>query len=112
MSGDEILKAMESEEGLERALAREEVLIYKHGPRGWKSFMAIGQVRRFALDHPDVPVRVVDVTEEDDLARRVENRLRVPRESPQVILVRDGEPVWHTSHLGVRYRAIESALAD
>lgn len=66
MSRDEaILMSVEDEEGLDRALERPEALIYRHAPGRWQGFMAIGQVRRFALDHPDLPVYVVKDGEDE-----------------------------------------------
>lgn len=113
MRDENILESLETDADLERALTRRgETLVFRHSPREWQSFMAIGQVRRFALDHPDLPVYVVDAAAHPELARQVGLRLGVPDESPQVILVRRGRPVWQASREGVRHPAMTAAIGD
>lgn len=105
-----ILRALDDAESLDRALGRPEALIYRHLPGRWQGFMAIGQVRRFALDHPDLPVYVVRDADEEPVAEALTRRLGVPPDAPQAILVRDGEAVWRASRAAVRYQGLESAV--
>lgn len=105
-----ILRSLDDTEGLERALGRREAVIYRHLPGRWQGFMAIGQVRRFALDHPDLPVYVVRDPDDEPVAEALTRRLGVPSDAPQAILVRHGEAVWRASRDAVRYQGLESAV--
>lgn len=87
-------------------------MIYKHSPRCGVSLNAADEVRRFAGSATEVPVYVVDVVRDRELAREVERRLGVRHESPQVILLRDGDAVWDASHRAVTARALADALAQ
>lgn len=107
---DAILTALEDPEGLERALEHPAALIYRHAPGDWRGFMAIGQVRRFALDHPDLPVFVVRDRDDPSLSDVLTRRLGAAGDTPQAILVRKGEPVWRTSRGAVRYERLETAV--
>lgn len=109
MSGP-ILTPLEDPGALERALGRSEVLIYRHAPGRWQGFMAIGQVRRFALDHPELPVYLVGGGETDPVSEALDRRLDVAQEAPMAILVRSGEPVWSSSRGTVRYAGLETAV--
>jgi bacillithiol system protein YtxJ len=65
----------------------------------------------FADAHPGVPVFLVDVKEQRGLSQQIAAELRLPHESPQVILVVDGRPLWNASHGGVTGQAMDRALA-
>jgi bacillithiol system protein YtxJ len=101
------------EAGLNAACGQAMAVIYKHSPHCGTSLGAVRQVRGFAEAHPGVPVYVVDVIRDRSLARAIAARLGVPHESPQVLLLRDGQVVWDTSHRGVTAEALarEAAVA-
>jgi bacillithiol system protein YtxJ len=95
---------------IDTACGRELALIYKHSPRCGVSLTAAEEVRRFADAEPAVPVYVLDVVRDRGLAREVARRLGIRHESPQAILLREGEVVWEASHRGVTARALGVAL--
>jgi bacillithiol system protein YtxJ len=96
--------------GLEAACLAETAVIYKHSPRCGFSLAALYQVRRFMEAEPAVPVYTIDVVADRDVAREVERRLGVRHESPQVILLKTGVPVWDAAHGGVTAAALAHAL--
>jgi len=83
--------------------------IFKHSTRCPVSTFAHGEVAEFVQQNPDVPLRIVLVVEHRATAREIAARLGVAHASPQVILVRDGEAVWDTSHNGVTADALLQA---
>lgn len=91
---------------LERPLA----VVYKHSPRCWQSSATIREVTGFADRYPDVPVFLVDVVGERELARRIAESTGVRHESPQLLVLREGEAVWETSHFGVQEDSLVEAL--
>jgi bacillithiol system protein YtxJ len=96
--------------GLDRAVQSAVAVIYKHSPRCGSALFALEAVERFAARHPDVPVFQVDVVGHRALARAIAARLDVRHESPQVILLRQGRPVWVASHGQVDADALEAQL--
>ncbi len=94
-------------EGVRRAPV---ALIYKHSPFCGASAAAQRQVAEFSAAHPAVPLYRVDVIRERALSSRIAEALDVVHESPQLILLRDGLPVWVTSHRGISADAIQGAV--
>ena len=86
-------------------------VIYKHSPACGLSSMAAGEIRRFMEANPSVPVYLVDVLRDRALSVEVERRFGIRHESPQVIVVRAGEPSWNASHRGVVASALEREAA-
>ena len=85
-------------------------VLYKHSPACSISSRAMLEVQTFADDHPDVPVLMVDVLGQYSLSRRLAAQLGVHHESPQVIVLKNGEPKWHRSGIRIRLDAIEYAV--
>jgi bacillithiol system protein YtxJ len=98
------------EEDLEAVFEAEVALIYKHSTRCGLSATANRQVMRFAEEETGVAVFRIDVIANRDVSNAVADRLGIPHESPQAILLRRGKPVWHVSHSSVRTRALRRAL--
>ena len=97
-------------ENLQRIFEEPLVLLYKHSPICPLSLRAHNEVTHFSTEHPTIPVYIVDVIAHRSLSMRLAAETGVQHQSPQVILMRKGEPVWNTSHMGVRSSRIESQL--
>ena len=85
-------------------------LIFKHSPTCGLSDMAYTEVSLFADTHPELPVLLVDVLEQRSLSQQLAVELHLVHQSPQVILVAGGRPLWSASHRGVTMQAVERAL--
>lgn len=85
-------------------------LLLKHSTRCGLSKMAMAEFRRFAATNGDVGLSVVLVVESRPLATQIAEQIRIPHESPQVILLRDGEAVWHASHSDVNFGNMKEAV--
>lgn len=105
------LRPITDADGLRAALDEPLAVIYKHSPFCGLSTEAAGEVRQFMEQNPDVPVFLVDVIRDRELAVEVEQRFGIRHESPQVIVLRDGSPFWSASHRGVTAGALEQQLA-
>ena len=84
--------------GFDRVKALPAALLLKHGTRCPISANARTEVSSFAKSNPAVPVYSLDVTEHGELSRDVAQALGVHHESPQLVLLREGRPAWHTEH--------------
>jgi bacillithiol system protein YtxJ len=89
----------------------EPVLIYKHSLTCGTSGMALEEIRDL-LAGPPLRARVglVLVQSARVVSTLIASRFGVRHESPQELLVRDGQVIWHASHFRVTAEAITRAL--
>jgi bacillithiol system protein YtxJ len=84
-------------------------LIFKHSTRCSISMMA---KKRFELDWEDLPedmpLYFLDLITYRDLSKQVAEVFQVHHESPQLLLIKDGECILDQSHGGI---SIEEALS-
>ncbi len=85
-------------------------LIFKHSTRCSISMMA---KRRFELDWEDLPENMplyfLDLIQHRDISNQIVQLFQVHHESPQLLLIKDGECVLDQSHGGI---SIEEALSE
>jgi bacillithiol system protein YtxJ len=77
-------------------------LLYKHSSRCGVSLVASEEVESFARQQPGLPVYQLDVLRQRQLSQDLARTLQIEHASPQVILLRGADPVWHTSHQRIR----------
>lgn len=97
---DELLSASE----------HQPVWLFKHSlicptsERAWEEFAS------FAGDEvARASIGVIEIQRSRELSREVEARTGVRHESPQVLLIRDGRPVWHASHWAINRQSLDQA---
>ena len=98
---------VEDAETLDEVLRQPLAVLYKHSPYCGLSARALREVLTFMSAHPRVPVYQVDVVGTRPLSREVAERLSVRHESPQVLVLREGDVAWHGSHRSVTSAALE-----
>jgi len=94
--------ALRDEEDIREAFRTGRFLLFKHSTRCGTSLRAYREVEAFEATGGRIPVYLVDVISERDLARDLAERLGVRHASPQVILVSGDRPVWSASHGQIR----------
>lgn len=88
------------------------VVIFKHSTRCAISTMAFQRFKRgWSFGKEELPVYYLDILRHRDISNAVSEKFGVEHQSPQVLLIRDDECVYHTSHNGISPSAIESQLA-
>ena len=110
-TSDGELRRVKDEQDLQGVLREPIAVLYKHSPLCGLSAIAAGEVRTFVEEKPETPVYMLDVIRDRHLAREVERQLGIRHESPQVIVLRGGAPVWDGSHRGVTAEALRSATS-
>ena len=95
---------------MEEALGGREAILFEHGPRCPISREEHEEKARFAEEHPDTPVHLVDVIGDRSLSCFIAERMSVKHEPPQVIVLKDGRVVWHASHCVATAAAVVEAL--
>ena len=81
------------------------VVIFKHSLTCPISSGAYDQMAEFEGE-----VALVEVQRARDLSREIEQRLGVAHESPQVIVLRNGQVVWKASHFNITADAVAEAV--
>ena len=85
----------------------EPVILFKHDPYCPISAAAYRQMSRLPGDIP-----LIDVARAKDVAREVAERTGVRHESPQVLVLRDGQAAWSASHYEITADAVTEAVAQ
>jgi bacillithiol system protein YtxJ len=81
------------------------VVIFKHSLTCPISAAAYDQMSEF-----DGEVALVEVQRSRELSRAIEDRLGVAHESPQVIVLRNGQVAWNASHFKITADAVTAAV--
>ena len=89
------------------------VLIFKHSLTCPVSDAAFREYNKFlaASDGGAVDYRLVEVQNARPVSDAIETRSGIRHESPQAILFRDGQPVWHASHFAITAKSLAEAVA-
>src|SRR5919199_4230340 len=97
-------------ETLEQLVTRsnkEPVILFKHSTTCPISANAYRQMSQVKGD-----VSLVVVQRARDVSNEIESRTGVRHESPQVVVVRNGEAVWTASHFDITSDAVERAVRE
>jgi bacillithiol system protein YtxJ len=95
-------------ETLEELLKRshtEPVIVFKHSTTCPISAAAYAEMSQVPTD-----VSLVVVQRARDVSREIEARTGLRHESPQAIILRNGEAVWNASHWSIKAEAVETAV--
>ncbi|MBU5349924.1 MULTISPECIES: bacillithiol system redox-active protein YtxJ [Paenibacillus] len=88
------------------------LLMFKHSTRCPISAGAYKEVQAYLEDQPNERIDYVwiDVIADRPVSSQAAETLSIQHESPQVILVKEGAPVWHTSHSHITAEALKAQL--
>ncbi|HEY3038319.1 MAG TPA: bacillithiol system redox-active protein YtxJ [Pyrinomonadaceae bacterium] len=81
------------------------IVIFKHSLTCPISASAYDQMAAFEGE-----VALIEVQRARELSTEIENRLGVTHESPQVIVLRNGQVVWNASHFRITAAAVAEAI--
>ncbi len=94
----------ESLDELFASSAQHPVILFKHDPYCPISARAYKEMAQVADD-----VAIIDVEHNKEIASAITKRTGVQHESPQVIVVKDGQPVWSASQFNIKANAVSEA---
>ena len=105
------LVSPEQLDALLEASSQRPIAIFKHSGACGTSAQAYDELEAFLQDGgSDADVYVVDVLANRQLSQAITARFSVRHESPQVLVVRNGEVRWHGSHFRVTAENVRKAL--
>nr|WP_295925018.1 bacillithiol system redox-active protein YtxJ [uncultured Dyadobacter sp.] len=86
-------------------------IIYKHSPRCMTSLMAYRQLKsEVSASDLGIPIYIVDVVQNRRESMAIANAFQVEHESPQILVVKNGECIYDASHEDVSLRASLASL--
>ncbi|SYX82647.1 bacillithiol system redox-active protein YtxJ [Paenibacillus alvei] len=110
----EAVTTMEALESLIERSKEQTVVLFKHSTRCPISAHADEEMVKVAEDFEPQGIAIgrILVVENRDVSLACADMLSIKHESPQVIVLRDGEPAWNESHHAIRYDKLESVLGQ
>lgn len=92
------------------AQSEETAIIYKHSPRCMTSLMAYRQLKSEVTGQSnlDLPIYIVDVISNRRESQFIAHTFHVEHQSPQILVVKNGQSIFDTSHERV---SLQNALA-
>lgn len=89
-------------------------MIFKHSTRCSISSMALDRLERSWSDTEMQALQpyFLDLISYRDTSGEVARVLQVEHQSPQLLLLKNGEVVYHTSHMGISYQQLKQELAS
>lgn len=90
---------------IKEASVESPVIIFKHSTRCSISAMAKSRLER-AVPPGNISFYYLDLLRFRDLSSKIEADFNVPHESPQILLIRNGECVYDESHNGIHMNEI------
>ena len=101
-----------TQEDLQKAieLSKEKpVAIYKHSTRCSISSMALNRLERAWSNGEGIEPFFLDLISYRDLSQKIAHDLDVQHESPQIILLKHGKPVYNASHMDISFKDLVAA---
>jgi len=88
------------------------VVLFKHSTRCPISAMALNRLERSwnGKEQEETAIFFLDLIRYRDVSNAVAERFGVFHQSPQVIILRNGEAVYDESHMGISYDEINSQV--
>lgn len=89
-------------EDLLRRSAERPQVIFKHSTRCSTSALVKGRLERGSQSAPrDIEFYYLDLLNYRPISNKIAETFRVRHESPQILIIRDGECIYDESHLGI-----------
>lgn len=95
---------------LDAAFAAPAALLFKNSMTCPISAAARQEMRQLLDERPDAPLHLLDVNAHKDLSREVARRTGIEHDSPQVILLCNGQPRWFATHYAIHAGEIATEL--
>lgn len=87
------------------------VAIFKHSTRCSISTMAKSRLERdWELSDQDIKIYYLDLVTYRTVSNAIESKFGIKHESPQILLIKNGEVTYHTSHSDITASELKSNL--
>lgn len=107
------MKRLNENEAFEKEVeAGDLFLLLKHSSTCPISQAAYDEYEKFAKEHENIKTYYLIVQEDRPLSNYVAEHFRIKHESPQAILFKNSEPVWHASHWKITDKSLVNAIEE
>lgn len=89
---------------------KQPVLIFKHSTTCSISAMALSRMERNWNDQLGVKPYYLDLLANRPISSKIENVFGVEHESPQVLVIRNGQCVYDASHMAISFAGVQQAV--
>ncbi len=92
---------------------RQPVLLFKHSltcPISGRAFQEYESFLEARPEDDETVYTLVEIQKTRDVSAAIAERSGIKHESPQAILLRDGEVTWHASHWSIKADSLASAV--
>ncbi|GAB3757005.1 bacillithiol system redox-active protein YtxJ [Spirosoma pomorum] len=86
------------------------ILIFKHSTTCSISAMALSRMERNWSDQLGVKPYYLDLLANRAISNKIVNEFGIEHESPQVLLIRNGECVYDASHMAISFAGLQQAV--
>jgi bacillithiol system protein YtxJ len=88
------------------------VVIFKHSTRCSISSMALDRLQRAWDNGENVKPYFLDLIQYRNISNQIAEKFGVMHQSPQVIIIKDGQAIYDNSHMGISFQAIVNAVRE
>ena len=107
-----VLSNMEQLEEIIEESKSKPVAVFKHSTRCGISRMVLKQFEKnYDLDDNQLKLYFLDLLQNRDISNEIAARFKVHHESPQMIVLKDGEVIHHDSHQGIDANHLKSLVS-
>lgn len=107
-----MLKKIDTSEQFEELLKQEnKFFILKHSLTCPISHAAYQEYENYAGESQEVPTYYLAVQDSRPLSNEIAEKFQIKHESPQAILIKDGDAIWNASHWKITKRSLADALS-
>jgi bacillithiol system protein YtxJ len=108
-----MLKKIDSSSQLEDLLKKEDkFFLLKHSLTCPISHAAYQEYEKYATENENVPAYYLAVQEARPLSNEIAEKFEIKHESPQAILIKNGEATWNASHWKITNRSLTNAISE
>ncbi|GAB4002495.1 bacillithiol system redox-active protein YtxJ [Spirosoma daeguense] len=97
-------------ETIKEESATQPILIFKHSTSCSISAMALSRMERNWSEQLGVKPYYLDLLANRPVSNQIEREFGVQHESPQVLLIRNGECVYDASHMSISFAGLQQAV--
>jgi bacillithiol system protein YtxJ len=90
----------------------EQLLLLKHSSTCSISEAAYEEYERFTNEHKDLKTYYLIVQDDRPLSNHIAETFHIKHESPQAILFKNNDVVWHASHRKITYDSLAEAIQE
>lgn len=93
---------------LKEVSSKEVIVLFKHSTRCSISSMVLNRLER-SWNSKEISAKPykLDLISHRGLSSRIAEEFKVAHESPQVMMIKNGQVIYHNSHMGINYEDLK-----